>query len=599
MLKRFFLNMLSSFVGAWIALALLIVSCFLLLFGMMGSVALSSAAGAESLKSRSILKIDLDGPIIEREMATEPDLMSVLNGNISAPQTLDVIVESIGEAATNDNIVALYLNCGSPAAGPSTLDAIRNALMDFKKKTGGKKKIVAYAESFSQGAYFVASLADEIYMNPAGEFSLTGLASQNFYLKGLFDKLGVQFQVVKVGTYKSAVEPYILTDMSEPARAQMDTLLSNMWQYLRTRMAEPRKKVSAQSIDSLINRDHISFARAELAINAGLVDSLYYDRQVKARLADLAGCEVKKLNFVGPKTMVSETPWSDAYDSKNQIAVLYACGEIADGNSNEINYEDLVPVIIELAEDKNVKGLVLRVNSPGGSVYGSTLIGEALDYFQSKGKPLAVSMGDYAASGGYWISACADRIFADPLTITGSIGIFGMIPNVEGTLDKLGVNIATVSTNPGANFPSLTKSMDASQLDVMQKYVNRGYDDFTSRVAKGRKLPKAKVLAIAEGRVWDAQKAMKIGLVDSLGYLQNAIDWTARKAGVSSSYDVAAYPKVSPNFWMMLQSGAMSMAQIKAAGELHNEELLKQYILQRILSRKTIQARMPEFKVTL
>ena len=256
-------------------------------------------------------------------------------------------------------------------------------------------------------------------------------------------------------------------------------------------------------------------------------------------------------------------------------------------------------MIVRLADDEKVKGLVLRVNSPGGSVYGSTQIGEALDYFQSKGKPLAVSMGDYAASGGYWISANADKIFADPLTITGSIGIFGLLPNFKGTLDKLGVNVATVSTNPAAAFPSGFKPLDERQLAVMQKYVDQGYDDFTSRVAKGRKMKKEQVLRIAEGRVWAAPTALRIGLVDSLAYLGNAIEWTASKAGVSDNYDVAAYPRVEPTIWNIIQLGSMSMADLKHAVDARDEEKLKIYLLRRILSRKPVQARMPEFKIDM
>lgn len=599
MLKRFFLNMLSSFVGAWIALALFVLSAIFMVVALMGNIALSAGSKAEKVKSRSVLCISLDGFIEEREKPTEPDLMSVVQGDISAPQTLDVIVESIREAAVNDDIVAIYLECGSPNAGAATLDAIRHELLEFKKKTEGKKKIIAYAESFAQGAYFVASVADEIYMNPAGMMELHGLSSSSFYMKDLLDKLGVQFQVVKVGTYKSAVEPYILNDMSEPARAQMDTLLNNMWTYIRKQIADSRNDITPEKIDSLISRDHIAFAPATECVKSGLVDSLYYERQLHSRLAYISGREIKKLNIVSPSTLVSQTPWTEAYKSKKQIAVLYASGEIADGNSNQINYEDLVPVITDLAEDENVKGLVLRVNSPGGSVYGSTLIGEALDYFQKQGKPVAVSMGDYAASGGYWISAKANKIFADPLTITGSIGIFGLIPNFKGTLDKIGVNIATVSTNPSANFPTGIRPMDEKQLAVMQGYIDRGYEDFTSRVAAGRKMSIERVKQIAEGRVWDAAKAKSIGLVDSLGYLRQAIEWTAKAAKVESNYDIASYPEIEPNFWSMIQTGQMSMAQLKAAVELRNEEILRQYIINRLLTRRPVQARMPEMKITL
>ncbi len=591
--------MLSSFVGAWIALALFLVSAFLLVIGLAGNMALSKATQTEQVKKRSILVIDLSGTIDERESAAEPDIMLLVQGNLQAPQTLDVIVQAIREAAVNDNIVAISLKCGALSAGPATLDAIRHELLEFRKTTDGKKKILAYAGSFSQGCYFVASVADKIYMNPAGEMGLQGLSSSSMYYKGLLDKLGVQFQVVKVGTYKSAVEPYILDNMSEPARAQMDTLLGSMWGYIRSEIASARKGVTAASVDSLVSVDYISFAKADKAVKAGLVDSLMYERQYNSRLAEISGREVDKLNFVSPRTLVSQSPWADAYGSKKQIAVLYASGEIADGNKNQINYEDLVPVIVKLADDDNVKGLVLRVNSPGGSVYGSTHIGEALDYFQSKGKPLAVSMGDYAASGGYWISANADKIFADPLTITGSIGIFGLLPNFKGTLDKLGVNVATVSTNPGAAFPNGFKPLDDTQLAVMQKYVDRGYDDFTSRVAKGRRMKKADVLRIAEGRVWSASTARRIGLVDSLAYLRNAIDWTASKAGLGDSYDVAAYPEVSPSIWNMIQLSSTTMGELKQAVDARDEEFLRTYLLRRILGRKPVQARMPEFRIQM
>lgn len=593
--------MLSSFVGAWIALALCIISIILLIVGVMGNLSLSSASPVEQVKSRSILKIDLDGAIEERESISEPDIYTVLQGNFTAPQTLDVISQSIREAAVNDNIVAIYLNCGSLMASPATLDAIRHELVEFKKSTEGRKKILAYADSYTQGAYFVASVADCIYMNHGGELALHGLGSQNLYFKGLFEKLGVEFQVVKVGTYKSAVEPFILSEMSEPARAQLDTLYANMWGYIKQQIADSRKNISESKIDSLISRDFISYAPSAATVKAGLVDSLIYERQLKSRLAEISGREVEKLNFVGPATLAAQTPWADSYSSKNQIAVLFACGEIADGNNNEINFEQLVPVIVKLADDDKVKGMVLRVNSPGGSVFGSEQIGEALDYFKSKGKPLTVSMGDYAASGGYWISAGADRIFADPLTITGSIGIFGLIPNFKGTLEKVGVNVSSVTTNPGANFPTGLEPMTDTQLNVMQKYVDRGYEQFTSRVAKGRNMPVDKVKSIAEGRVWDAQTALKIGLVDALGGISEAIEWTAEKANISSKYDVAAYPQLSPTLWNMIQlsSVAMTMGDFKNAIDSHDQDIFNAYIINKILKRKHIQARMPELRIFL
>lgn len=597
MLKRFLLNALSSFVGFWLAITLCGVSIVLFIIALAGNLALSSGGVTEKVRSQSILEIDLSGQIVEREMAMEPDLMSLAQGKMETPQALDRIVASIREAADNKDVAAIYLKCGSVSAGAATLDAIRHALKDFKKNTEGKKKIIAYGESFSQSDYFVASVADSVFMNPAGELSLRGLGSSNFYMKELLDKLGVEFQVVKVGKYKSAVEPYILNDMSEPARLQMEELLSNMWGYIRSEISESRKKLTPVGIDSLINQVHISFARPAEAVTAGLVDGLYHEREVEEKLADIVGRKFEDLNLVSPAALVSDKANDGNYNSKNQIAVLYAVGEIADGNDRQINYEKMVPVILDLADDDNVKGLVLRVNSPGGSVFGSDQIGWALDTFRKKGKPVVVSMGDYAASGGYWISAKANKIFADPLTITGSIGIFGLIPDFKGTLDKIGVNVATVSTNPGADFPSGFRPMTAEQLDVMQKYVERGYDQFVSRVAEGRKMKREKVLSIAEGRVWSAETAKKIGLVDNLGYLQDAVACAASLAGIPDNYNLASYPETEPNFWSMIKFGSMSLADFKQKIEARDDEVLKAWLLERLMSRKPVQARMPEFRI--
>lgn len=596
MLKRFLLNTLSSFVGTWIALGLFLISAVLMVIVALANFAVSDSMSVATVKKGSVLVIDLNGAIEEREAASEPDIQSLLAGGIDAPQTLDVITESIKEAAKNDDVRAIYLKCGNVSAGGATLDAIRRELIDFKKEG---KKIYAYGDNMSQGAYFVASVADKVMMNPAGQLDLHGMQSTNLFFKGLFDKLGIQFQVMKVGTFKSAVEPYILENMSDPARAQLDTLFGNMWLYIREQICQNRKSLKPQRLDSIVNKDILLFQDAEFSVKSGLVDTLIYERCVDQYIADKIGVEKKKLNYINPSTLVNQTPWTNEYNSKNRIAVVFASGEIADGNDNAINYENLVPVIVDLADDEHVKGMVLRVNSPGGSVYGSTQIGEALDYFQSKGKPLAVSMGDYAASGGYWISAKADRIFADPLTITGSIGIFGLVPNAEGALDKLGINVAMVSTDPDASFAIGFKPLNEKQMQAAQANVERGYSNFTTRVAEGRKMNINKVLQIAEGRVWCAESALKIGLVDELGYLNNAVEWVAKKADIESKYNLAAYPVVEPTIWNMIQLNGISMADLKTAVENHDQRNMELYIVRRILSRNPFQARMPEFKVYL
>lgn len=593
MLKKFFLNTLSSFVGAWLALVLVVVSSMILLFGMIGSGIASEMGDAEQLKSKSILTIDLSGAISERESATAPDLTSLVQGDLSKPQNLNVIVEALAEAARNRDITAVYLKCGALEASPAACYTIRQAVLKYKES---KKPVYAYADTYTMGTYLIASAADRVYMNPQGMMEMQGMSSTVLYYKDLLDKLGVEFQVVKVGTFKSAVEPYIMNSMSDPARAQMDTLLGNMWGVIKKNISETRKGVNPEEIDSLVSKAYISFAPAKTSVEAGLVDSLVYERTINAKFATLTGQDVDDVNFVSPGTLVKQVPWSTAYGSKNRIAVLYAVGEINDVSQDGINYHNLVPIITELADDDNVKGMVLRVNSPGGSAFGSDQIGEALDYFQSKGKPLAVSMGAYAASGGYWISACADKIFANPLTITGSIGIFGLIPNVKGLADKLGVNPQTVSTNPNAQFPSLTESMTDEMRGVMQQYVDRGYEDFVGRVAKGRKMSVPAVKRIAEGRVWDAVSAKRIGLVDSIGSLNDAIEWVASKAKILDKYNVAAYPEYKPSFWDMLPSNLSSMTAMRQMLEPKPEEMLIMK-MRELLRRERIQARMADIKI--
>lgn len=546
------------------------------------------------LKNHSILTIELQGEIDEVESTAKPDLLSLANGDFERPQSLMTIVRAIRAAENNKYIDAIYLKCGGVAASPATLNAIRSALSDFKKSG---KHIFAYADGYTTGTYFVASVADKVYLNSGGSIMLQGLSSNAIYMKSLLDKLGISFQVIKVGTFKSAVEPYIMDKMSDPARAQLDTLFGTMWGYIKDQIHNDRKHLTSDKIDSLINKVAIGYSSALTIKKCGLVDELLYERQVDDTLAKYAGVEKKKLNFISPAILDAQEIWGNGYGAKNQIALLYATGEIVDGAPTGINFQKLVPIIVELAEDDNVKGLVLRVNSPGGSAFGSEQIGEALDFFKSKGKTFAVSMGDYAASGGYWISAGADKIFADPLTITGSIGIFGLIPNVQTLTEKIGVNVETVSTNPQAQFPDLFHPLTETQLDVMQKYVERGYDQFVGRVAKGRKMSVDAVKRIAEGRVWSAITAEKIGLVDSLASLHSAIEWTAGKAGIGSKYKLSVYPRAEFSIWEILPAGGSGFAAILGNISRGEYEKVMAERIRMIFSRSHIMAIMPEFRV--
>lgn len=594
MLKKFFMNALSSFVGAWVALVLFGVVAAVVCIGIVAKLGVSSSV-SDSVSKGSVLVIELNGTIEERETPVDFDYVSLLQGNISRPQTLASLLTAIGEGKNNKNIDALYLKCKGVSASLATLNALRDAVIDFRKEG---KPVIAYGDSYGMGDYYVASAADKVYLNPGGNVLLQGIGGTSLFLKGLFDKIGITYQVVKVGTYKSAVEPYILEEMSAPARAQLDTLYGYMWEAVRTGIADSRKKITAANIDSLVSRDFIFLEPAEADLKAGLVDNLFYERSMDSVIAKTLGKDKDKLKFVSQSVLAGQTDWGAAYGEKNQIAVLYACGEIVDGGgSSTINYERLVPVITGLADNDKIKGMVLRVNSPGGAVFGSEQIGEALDYFQSKGKPLAVSMGDYAASGGYWISCCADRIFADPLTITGSIGIFGLIPNGEKLAGKLGVNPQLVSTNPEAQFPTIFKEMTPRQYDAMQKYVERGYDKFVARVARGRNMPESKVRVIGEGRVWSAGKALEIGLVDAMGGIYDAVDWVAEQADVSN-YGVAAYPTVESTVWSMIPEleGLKLTETLRDALSGDYDHLALKFAMT-VLRQKPVQARMPAIDV--
>lgn len=595
MLKKFFLNFLSSFIGAWVALGLFCVATAIVIFALIGKAGVSAMEDAQKVKSNTVLTLDLSGEIAEREQAPDFSAMNVINGNLDVPLSLTRLIGAVRRAATDKDVRMIYIKCNGVQASPATLHALRDELLEFKKS---KKKIYAYGDGMGLGDYYIATVADSLFLNSAGSLGVKGLGGVTPYFKGLLDKVGVQMQVVKVGTFKSAVEPYISNEMSGPARAQLDTLYGNMWDVITEEICRSRK-IKADSLNSYINNDYLMLQEADFAVARKLVDKAVYERTMDQRIAFALGVDKEKVNFVGP-TALNEDFFENEYSSSNQIAVLYATGEIAEGSKTGINCEVLVPVITKLADDDNVKGLVLRVNSPGGSVFGSELIGEALAYFKSKGKPFAVSMGDYAASGGYWISCDAQRIFADPLTVTGSIGIFGMIPNAAGLAEKVGVHPQYVSTNPKSDFPSLLRAMDEQQLAAMQTMVEKGYDKFVGRVAKGRNLPEEYVRRIAEGRVWDGRKALELKLVDQLGSLQDAIDWVQGKVTEKGGKNcaVAAYPQIDSNFWALVQQsmqqsvsdGVRTMLREEAMRMVPEAEYADE--VEMVFMRRPVQARM-------
>ncbi|HBC20917.1 MAG TPA: signal peptide peptidase SppA [Porphyromonadaceae bacterium] len=585
MLKKFFQQLLSSFMGAWLAMVLFGAVAVIVIISLLAS---QGKAQTEQITDNSIMCLNLKGAIDETESSAEFSYPALLSGNIERPQSLRTLVKGLKEGADNRDIKALYIKCDGASASPATLHALREAVLDFKKSG---KKVIAYADSYSQGDYYVASAADSVLLNRNGSVSLHGISGTTLYYKDLLDKIGVSFQVFKVGTYKSAVEPVLLNEMSEPARAQLDTLYREMWNFMGDEIAGSRN-MKMTDIDSLVN-SIIMLRDAEAALSAKLVDRLVNKRNVGDILARAAGVDIDDLNIVSASA-VAHSSIDIAHGSDNQVAVLYACGEILEGSKDGIDCEKLVPIITDLADDDDVKALVLRVNSPGGSVFGSAEIGEALDYLKSKKKPVIVSMGDYAASGGYWISCCADKIYADPLTITGSIGIFGMVPQFTGLAHNLGISPQTVNTHAAGSYPNVFSPMTEAQSRVMQASIEDMYGKFVNRVATGRKMKAEDVEKFAEGRVWNAITAKKLGLVDELGSLDTAIAEAAKRAGIPNRYNVSVYPEAESSLLDMiseLQNDGSMNALAKVLGQQYDIRLI--YSVQRLLNRSHAQALMP------
>ncbi len=542
------------------------------------------------VSSDSVLLLDLTGTIIETPETGQLDFMSLAIGDgVEAPTALNILIDGIREAKESDKIKAMYIKCGHPIASPATLNAIRQAVADFKESG---KKIYAYADVLTMGDYFVAAQADSLFLNPGGALEVSGLGGTTLFFKDFLDKIGVKMTLVKVGTFKSAAEPYISNEMSAPARAQLDTLYGNMWNYIGRAVAEGRNALNDSSLNKAAN-EFILFQTPATVLKQGFVDRLLYERQIDDIVGRLVGKDGDDVMYYTPEALSENSNWGKAYRSKEKVAVLYATGEIQEYSKSGIDCYKLVPQITELADDDDVKALVLRVNSPGGSVFGSEQIGEALDYFKSKGKPFIVSMGDYAASGGYWISCTADRIYADPLTITGSIGIFGLFPSAEGLVKKLGITPQTVSTNPGKNI-SLFYDPTPQQLDVLQNYIDEGYSRFVKRVAKGRKMKEERVRQIAEGRVYDAEQAMRLKLVDRLGSLDDAVAFAASEAGLKEDkYGVAVYPKYKPDFLDILKSQGFDQLNLeisRISGENPESVLIRE--TSRLLRQTPWQAKM-------
>ena len=526
-----------SFLGT---VAGIFVSGFLIsigLFILTVMAIVSSATHSEySVKDKSILYLDLSREIVEQPASL--DIMAKLTNDGPSADVLYNIIDAIDAAADDDRIKGIFIDANGSSAGTAQRKAIIDALRRFKKSG---KWIYSYGDYYSQGDYYIAaSASDSLYINPLASVDIHGLGGRMMFFKNLLDKIGVEMQVVKVGTYKSAVEPFILTEPSAASIEQQQLYLGNLWKDIRASIAKGRK-VSADSVNAWANSFSFTFDATQI-IRKRIADASAYRHEFIDKLKEMTDIDKDDdLRLVTPDQYITSKPHKS---HKTTIAVLYASGDITESGKDGIASDRLVPEILELAENDDIDGLILRVNSGGGSAFASEQIWEALGEFKEMtGKPFYVSMSDYAASGGYYISCGADKIYAEPVTITGSIGIFGLIPNIRGLVtDKLGVTTYPISTNPAGAQPDIFAPMTESQRAGMQSYVDRGYELFVKRVASGRKKTVDQIKAIAEGRVWDGREALRIGLVDKLGGLDTALADMARELGVES-WSVERYPK--------------------------------------------------------
>ena len=541
---------LAAFIGTLIALLINFFIKVGVVSHMISNLSKTEETSA-TVKPNSVLYMKLNYEIPDRTTDNPFGAIDFQSMESIDATGLNDILRNIEHAKTDPNIKGIYLELSSIPTSTATLQEIRDKLNEFKESG---KFLVTYGETYSQSAYYMASIADKIFLNPEGAVDLHGMATQIMFYKHLLDKLDVEMQIVRGpnNKFKSAVEPYFLDKMSEANREQMDKLLGTVWGQILQGISQSRN-ISVEQLNQIADNLETLFD-ADKALEYGLVDNLYYKDQVLEELKGLTGSN-KSINAVG-NTKYAKS-YNDKNTSKNEVAIIYASGQIYDGKGDEemgIYSENLSKTIRKAREDENVKAVVLRVNSPGGSAVASAIIGRELDLTKEV-KPVIVSMGNYAASGGYWISAKGDYIFADPTTLTGSIGVFGTFPNAQGLLnDKIGLTFDVAKTNENSDFGSITQPLTEFQYNKLQQMVVKTYNDFTNRVAEGRGLTQAYVDSIGQGRVWAGADAIGLGLVDQLGDMEDAIAYAVQKANLGNDYKVTEWPKQKEFFTRLMES---------------------------------------------
>lgn len=560
------------------------------LVSVVGFVMLISAAVSGTQKPMltegSVLHLQLSGEIVE--CAEENPMLELLGETSLQEQGLDALLEAVKVAKENDKIKGIYLESGVLVADFASLEELRKALVDFKESG---KFLLAYGDNYTQGAYYVASVADQILLNPSGMLDWHGIASQPIFFKDLLEKVGVKMQVFRVGTFKSAVEPFTNTAMSEPNREQVQSYISDIWNMVCRDVAVSRG-LHVDTLNSYAN-SYTALAAAEDYCRLQLVDSLAYVDGVRDKLRALA--EVEKVNLV---TVKEACQLAEEEEHSDKVAVYYAYGSIVDegttsafGGTAEIVGSEVVEDLDELANDESVKAVVLRINSGGGSAFASEQMWRAIQLLKAK-KPVVVSMGGMAASGGYYMSCGADLIVADSTTLTGSIGIFGMVPDLTGLLtDKLGLHFDMVKTNQASDFGAMGRPFTPAESAAMQAYVERGYDLFLKRVAEGRGMTVEEVDSIAQGRVWTGHQALGIKLVDRLGTLEDAVAEAAKLAKLED-YSITTAPAAAEWFENLMDAVKTDYmeARVKSMLGVYYEPLRFVYGVE---NGSYLQARMP------
>ena len=585
-MKSFIKYTMATVVGIFLTMTLFTIISIISLAGMMATEGMSAP-----IKEKSILRLDLSGTLAER---SESNPFAVLMGKENTALSLEDALLALDKAAKNENIIGVYLEGGSMGANPGMAQELRQALVEFKESG---KWVVAYGDSYGKTAYYLSSVADSVLLNPEGNVDFGGMASQIMFYKDVMEKVGVKMQVFKVGTYKSAVEPFICTEMSPANREQVTSYLFSIWTNMLKDVAASRN-MEVGKLNSLAD-SLTMISEASVALNGGLVDKLCYMDEVKAILREKSGLEDEDDDLVFAS--VADVAKSETLDEKvdDQVAVYYAYGEIVQSQGtglgmsqeHQIVGEKMIKDLQDLREDDDVKAVVIRVNSPGGSAFASEQIWREVCLLKEK-KPVVVSMGGMAASGGYYISCAANRIFAEPTTLTGSIGIFGMIPDASELMTgKIGLKFDVVKTNEMSDIGTMARPFNEAESAQMQKMINRGYDLFTKRVADGRGMAQDSVKLIAEGRVWTGEQGLNIGLVDELGNLDDAVAHAAELAKVEK-FRAVPYPGADNPFELLLNQtkGGYLDSELR---ELLGEGYAVYSLVRNVKDADRIQARMP------